>query len=167
MSYLKQDTEYHTRAPILQSVIPFPARYPGCINEISSLNASRHCFIEYRNFIKLQINAPARSPASIFQPDLEHESGAIHQLQADGQMPFKFLPFAELSESVLVYRQCGIGSVNWILLPRTLLAPISAPRFCSQMQLHNSLPVVGFYPFVDKVQQHESAPALCSTGALF
>ena len=48
-------------------------------------------------------------------------------------MPLKFLPFAELSENFLVYRQCGIGSVNWILLPRILLALISTPRLCSQI----------------------------------
>ena len=43
------------------------------------------CYWYSRNFIKLQIIAPAKSTASIFQPDLEHESGAIHELPTDGK----------------------------------------------------------------------------------
>ena len=86
-----------------------------------------------RNFIKLQINAPARSPDSIFQPDLEHESGTIHQFPADGQLLLEFLPFAEFSESFPVCHQAGDGSISWMLLPLILPASISTPRFCSQI----------------------------------
>ena len=94
---LKQKAQNCTRVPILQSLNPFPARSPGCMNEILSLDTARHCFIEYCSFIILWIDAPARPSASVFQSDLEHESGAIHQFPTDGQIPFNFHPFAELS----------------------------------------------------------------------
>lgn len=109
------------------------ARSPGCMNEILSLNASRHCFIEYWSFIKLWMVAPARSSASKFQPDLEHESGTIHQFPADGQMPLNFLPVAELSENLPAYQLSRNGSMNLILLPLILPTPISTRRFCSQI----------------------------------
>lgn len=129
-SYLNYNTENRTGSPILQSLDPFPARSSEYINEINSLNTSRHCFIKYRIFIKLWINARARSPASKFQPDLEQVSGAVQQFPADGQMPFGFPPSAELSESFLAYHQSGNVSMNRMLLPLILPPPISTPRFC-------------------------------------
>ena len=41
-------------------------------------------------WIKCWINAPARYPASQFQPDIEHGSDAIQQLPKDGQLPLNF-----------------------------------------------------------------------------
>lgn len=130
LPYLKQDAENCTRAPVLQSLNPFSTRSPECRNEILSLNTIMHCFIECWSFIKLWIITPTRSSASIFQPDLEQESGSVQQFPADGQMPFSFPPFAELSESFSAYHQSGNGSMNRMLLPLILPTPISTLRFC-------------------------------------
>ncbi len=114
-----------------------PNEVPWLKNVLFTENgASYDTLLSYlycRNFAKCWINVPARPSASKFQPDLEHESETIHQFPAVGQIPFKLVPFAELSDGFPAYDQSGNGSIDWILVP-----PYSSyPNFYSAFLLAN------------------------------